>query len=403
MANLDVYTSLLTPAVQEFIRAHEHADERQLVLKHKEIAGVSAARVAEQIAARRKAKDKLPVYYQTEGIVYPPTVNLEQSSSEETARYKQVLLKQEGVPLGVAADLTEGFGIDTFFLSQAFQQVHAVEPNDSLQAIARHNHGRLGANNVHYHNITAEKFLDEDNAVFDFIYIDPSRRAGTQKVFKLSDCVPDVAALQDRIFAKANDLLIKASPLLDVQQGLKEISCVKTVYVVAVNNECKELLFFCRRGYIDAPSIVAVNLKQDVPETFSFSLREEQQARVTETLPASYLYEPNAAVLKAGAFKLLVSRYGVSKIQVNTHLYTSETFVGDFPGRVFKVEAFVKSDAKAVLPFFPDGQANVVTRNYPLAAEALKKKVGLRDGGDKYLLGFSGTTGKFLVVAVRMK
>jgi hypothetical protein len=403
MADMDLYTSLLTPAVQEFIRAHEHDDERQLVLKHKEIAGVPAARVAAQIAARRKAKDKLPGYYQTEGIVYPPTVNLEQSSSEQTARYKQVILKQEGVKLVAATDLTEGFGIDTFFLSQAFHHVNAVEPNASLQAIARHNHDRLGVKNIYYHATTAEEFLNGDDAAFDLVYIDPSRRAGSQKVFKLSDCVPDVVALQDRIFAKANDLLIKASPLLDVQQGLKELSCVKSVYVVAVNNECKELLFFCRRGYAGMPSIVAVNLKHDVPETFSFSLAEEQQAHVAETSPGSYLYEPNAAVLKAGAFKLLVDRYGVSKIQMNTHLYTRDTYVEDFPGRVFKVEAFVKSDAKVVLPFFPGGQGNVITRNYPLAAEALKKKVGLRDGGDKYLLGFSGVTGKFLAVAVRMK
>jgi hypothetical protein len=403
MVNSNDYTSLLTPAVREFIRAHEHDDERQLVLKHKEIAGVPAARVAEQIAARRKAKDKLPGYYQTEGIVYPPGVNLEQSSSEQTARYKQYILRREGVPLNTAADLTEGFGIDTFFISQVFQHVHAIEPNESLQAIARHNHDRLGAQNIHYYNTTAEVFLGDDPAAFDLVYIDPSRRAGSQKVFKLSDCVPDVAILQDQIFAKADYLLVKASPLLDVQQGLKELSCVKTVYIVAVNNECKELLFFCRRGYTGAPSIVAVNLKHGVPETFSFTLSEEQQALVTDTAPTSYLYEPNAAVLKAGAFKLLAGRYGVSKIQINTHVYTSDTLVEDFPGRVFKVEAFVKSDAKEVLPFFPEGKGNVITRNYPLAAEALKKKVGLQDGGDKYLVAFSGAGRKFLAVATRMK
>jgi hypothetical protein len=403
MANSNDYTSLLTPAVQDFIRAHEHDDERRLVLKHKEIGGVQAARVAEQIAARRKAKDKLPGYYQTEGIVYPPGINLEQSSSEHTARYKQHILQQEGVPRGTAVDLTEGFGIDTFFLSQSFAALHAVEPNESLQAIARHNHDRLGAQNIHYYNTTAEAFLANDPVVFDLVYIDPSRRAGSQKVFKLSDCVPDVVTLQDPIFAKASDLLVKASPLLDVQQGLRELSCVKTVYIVAVNNECKELLFFCRPGYSDLPSIVAVNLKHGVPETFSFSLSEEQHALVTDTPPASYLYEPNAAVLKAGAFKLLTSRYGVSKIQINTHVYTSDTLVEDFPGRVFKVEAFVKSDAKEVLPFFPDGKGNVITRNYPLTAEALKKKVGLQDGGDKFLVAFSGAGRKFLAVATRMK
>lgn len=403
MENDNAFTSLLAPAVQAFIRAHEHGDERQLVLKHKEIAGAPAARVAEQIAARRKAKDKLPGYYQAEGIVYPPGVNLEQSSSEQTARYKQNILQQEGAQRGTVADLTEGFGIDTFFLSQTFQQVHAIEPNESLQVIARHNHTQLGARNIRYHNTTAEEFLDHSEATFDLVYIDPSRRDGSQKVFKLSDCMPDVVALQDRIFTKANDLLVKASPLLDVQQGLKELSCVKVVYIVAVDNECKELLFFCRRGYAGGPSIVAVNLKHGVPETFSFTIPEEQQAQVTDTPPATYLYEPNAAILKAGAFRLLAGRYGVSKIQINTHIYTSDTLVGDFPGRVFKVEAFVKSDPRAVLPLFPEGKGNVITRNYPLPAEALKKKVGLRDGGEKYLLAFSGGREKFLAVATRVK
>jgi hypothetical protein len=403
MANGNDYTSLLTPAVQEFIRAHEHDDERQLVLRHKEIEGVPAARVAEQIAARRKAKGKLPTYYQTEGIVYPPGISLEQSSSELTARYKQTILQLEDVRTIGAIDLTEGFGIDTFFLSRSFVVVSAVEPDESLQAIARHNHKRLGAKNIHYYNRTAEVFLANSMGLTNLIYIDPSRRAGSQKVFKLSDCVPNVVALQVPIFKMSRDLLVKASPLLDIQQGLKELSFVTTVYIVAVNNECKELLFFCRQNYTGVPSIVAVNLKHDVTETFPFTLPEEQHAEVIDTSPATYLYEPNAAILKAGAFKLIASRYGVSKIQANTHLYTSDTLVEDFPGRVFKVEAFVKSDAKEVLPFFPDGKGNVITRNYPVAAEALKKKVGLQDGGDKYLVAFSGAGRKFLAVATRMK
>lgn len=392
--------SLLLPSVKEFIRTHENDDEKSLILKHSTILGIPSSVIAEQISARRKAKIKLPSFYQQDEIIFPPAINLEQCSSEATARFKADLIKGN-----TFADLTGGFGIDSFFLSNSFLKGYYIEPNNSLLEIVKHNHHALGCNTITYENTTAEVFLSGIQESFDLIFVDPSRRsASNQKVFKLSDCVPNVPQLIDKIVEHTEKLLIKTSPLLDLQQGLRELKFVEKIVIVSVENECKEVLFLCRKNFKDEPLIQAVNLFNNKPaETFSFSLPEERATEVTFSEPLIYLYEPNASVLKAGAFKTIGVQNDLAKIHPNTHLYTSNKFISDFPGRIFNVESFVKPDNKTLQSFFPDGKANVTTRNYPLSAEALKKKTGLKDGGDKYLIGFSGSTKKFLVVANRLK
>ncbi|WP_333818630.1 class I SAM-dependent methyltransferase [Ohtaekwangia sp.] len=394
-------SELLQERVQQFIHQHANDDERDLVLKYRNIEGVSSARIAEQIAGRRKAKEKLPAFYAAAGIVYPPGINLEQSSSERTAIYKAKIAKQENIPAGTMVDLTGGFGIDSYFLSRYFQRVHYVESHASLLDIAKHNHTMLGAENIHHHNTHAEKFLQAMERA-DLVYIDPSRRLKGQKVFKLSDCEPDVIALQDMILGKTNYLLIKTSPLLDIHQALKELKTVKKVFVLSVANECKELLFLCTQHVTIDPKIIAVNLISAQTHEFPFTFLQEQSASPNYTSPEEYLYEPNASLLKAGAFKIVAQQYCVSKIHPSTHLYTSMELIPDFPGKIFKILAFVKSDKKEMLPYFPHGKANVVTRNYPLSPEELKRKTGLKDGGDKFLIGFSGRNEKFLAVAERI-
>jgi hypothetical protein len=403
-----VLKNLLTPEVQKFIREHHQDDERQLVLKHKLIEGVPSSIIAAQISGRRKAKDKLPTYYNSEGIIYPPGTNLEQTSSEQTAIFKSALISQLNLSssrrqsLGQGVDLTGGFGIDTYFLSQRFHQFHYIEPDASLLEIARHNHIQLGAVNIEYHNVSAEEFLDPLEPV-DFIFIDPSRRTQNKKVFTLSDSQPDIVALQKKIFAKTNHLLIKASPLLDIKLGLKELAGVKKVWIVSVENEVRELLFLCEKNFSAEPLIEAVNLSREGnAESFNFLFSEERALAVDLADPLEFLYEPNASILKAGAFKTISKQFNLFKIQTNTHLYTSDILVNDFPGRVFKIEAFIKPDPKTVRQLFPDGKANVTTRNYPLSVDELKKKTGIRDGGDQYLIAFSGVTKKFICVARRV-
>jgi hypothetical protein len=410
---LGVLKNLLTSEVQEFIRDHQLDDERQLVLKHKSIAGVPSSFIADQIAGRRKAKDKLPTYYNSEGIIYPHGINLEQTSSEQTARFKCALISQLNLPpsrgtvqrqrFGQGVDLTGGFGIDTYFLSQVFHQFHYIEPNTGLLEMACHNHNTLGAVNIEYHNASAEEFLDQLTQQVDFIFIDPSRRSQNKKVFTLSDSEPDIVVLQKKIFSKTDVLLIKASPLLDIKLGLKELDSVKKVWVVSVENEVRELLFLCEKNFSAEPVIEAVNLPRNgSPESFDFLFSEEAMVAVQFADPLIYLYEPNASILKAGAFKMISKQFNLLKLQTNTHLYTSNTLVENFPGRIFKVEALVKPDPKTIKEFFPDKKANVSTRNYPLSVDELKKKTGISDGGDKYLLAFSGVSKKFLCVATRI-
>jgi hypothetical protein len=393
--------SLLSEKVQQFIHQHANDDERELVLKYKAIEGVPLARIAEQIAGRRKAKDKLPTFYSTPDILYPRGINLEQSSSEQTAKFKTEVVKGALTSHSTVVDLTGGFGIDVYFFSKIFNKVEYIEPDELLVQIVQHNHRQLGAVNISHHHTIAENFL-QTSWKADLVFIDPSRRTRGQKVFKLSDCEPDVTALYNLIFEKTEYLLIKTSPLLDIQQALRELPTVQKVYVVSVANECKELLFLCKKTVLHEPEIITVNILSAHTQEFSFTKTQEQHIIVAYSSPLEYLYEPNASLLKAGAFKVVTSRYGLFKIDVSTHLYTSTLYKEDFPGRVFRVEALIKNDPKIIQTYFPEGKANVMTRNYPLTVEELKKKTKLKDGGEKFLIGFSGSKGKFLAVAKRV-
>lgn len=196
-------------------------------------------------------------------------------------------------------------------------------------------------------------------------------------------------------------MVVKASPLLDIQAGMAQLASVKKVFAVSVNNDCKELLFFCEKGFEGTAVITAVNIPEGhTPQMFEFSFPEERAQKVEVSDPLRYLYEPNASILKAGAFKSAAARFNLKKIHVNTHLYTGEHLVDNFPGRKFLIEELVKPST--LKKYFPDGKANVTTRNYPLTPEALKKKTGLKDGGEKFLIGFSGEKKKFLAVARRL-
>ncbi|HTE34210.1 MAG TPA: hypothetical protein VK666_27715, partial [Chryseolinea sp.] len=265
------------------------------------------------------------------------------------------------------------------------------------------NHQLLGAGNIEYYNATAEKFLADANETFSMIYIDPSRRDNSKrKVFTFTDCSPDVTALSSKIWERTSYLFIKASPLLDIQKALGEVGYVKEIHVVSINNECKELLFLCEKGFIGEPVITTINLAVE-NNTFIFKLSEESAAVAVFSDPLSYLYEPNASVLKSGAFKLIGKRFGLHKLSTNTHFYTSHEMVEDFPGKAFRIIAQVKPDAKTLTQYFPQKKANVSVRNYPMSVDELKKTTGLLDGGDRFLLGFSGAKKKFLVVAERVR
>lgn len=389
------------PEVQDYIFNHEGDDERSLVLKHHEVLGVPASLIAQQLSGRRKSKIKLPTWYKTKGIVYPPSVNLEQSSSEATATYKARIARSLFTTKSdlTLIDLTGGFGVDSFCFSQVFSSTHYVEPNEDLFEIVKHNHHTLGASSIIYHNTSAQKFIDS-NLTVDLVFLDPSRRdQQSRKVFKLADCTPDVSKLQEKVLEKSPFLLVKTSPLLDIQQGLREILHVKKVFVISVDNECKELLFLAEKGYSGDIEIEGVDLTREgnVKSAFAFLIEEENCATVQLGEPLEFIYEPNSAILKSGAFKLISQKFQFAKLAPNTHLYTSSKLVSDFPGRVFRIEV-LNPDSKKLHQLLPYKQVNVMTRNYPLKAEELKKKLKLLDGGDKFLIGFSTKQKKHLAL-----
>jgi hypothetical protein len=390
--------------VQNFIRNLEDEDPQTIVLKNKTIGDLPASFIADQVSGRKKAREKIPAYYANRLVAYPPKVNLEQSSSETTALYKLDQIRKSGITsFRTCADLTGGFGVDSYFFSTLFDSVTYVEPNKALFDIAASNHQQLGRTNIQHANSNAYDFLSSLTETFDLIYIDPSRRvSGNQKVYTLSQSEPNVIELLPAIFSKTQSLLIKASPLLDIQLALKELQSVVRVVVVAVNNDCKELLFFANEEKKEEPLVHTINIRASSAQTFDFRFTHEQRAEPSFSDVMSYLYEPNAAIMKAGAFKSVASNFGLEKMHKNTHIYTSKNMLADFPGRIFKVIAQVKPNPIDLKNYFTDGKANIISRNYPLSVDELRKKTKLSEGGERYLIAFSGASKKFTVVAERL-
>ena len=377
----DFISALTRKDVQTFIADHEQSDLQKLLLKQKEVLGVPTSWVVQQIQGRRKAKEKLPLWYKTEGILYPPAVSLEQCSSEIAAHYKQQLVSGHH-----AADITGGFGVDTFYLSHVFDLVDYVEPDENLLTIAQHNHWLLGVNNIRYNHMTAEMFLRSKDEAFDLIFVDPSRRSGGRKVVRLQDCEPNVVELKSILLKKSRQVLIKSSPMLDLVHAQKEIKTVDQFIVLSVENECRELLITLKRSSPDEPTIHSVDVDREGESSpFAFTWALEKKASVKYSVPLDYIYEPNAAILKAGAFKLTAERFHFYKLAPDTHLYTFQEKVSEFPGRIFKVIEVVKPD-KNLKEKFKSKYANIITRNYPLSVVEIKKKTGLEEGGTHYLI-----------------
>lgn len=370
---------------RQFISENQEADIHQLALQAARFPLVDMPLAIRQINGKQKIKSKIPLFYNTEDILYPIQLSLEQSSSQSTAYYKSTLC--EGNAL---IDLTGGFGIDCCFMSENFRQVAYVERNAELCELARHNFRTLGRTNIEVINAYSEKYLTETE-IADWIYIDPARRSSTgKKVALLSDCEPDVSLLAPALLQKATRVMIKLSPMLDITAAVRELPHTAEIHVISVDNECKEVLLILGQTVCTNPRISTVNLSRNKPEQlFSYLADEETAAQSTYcSAPAGYLYEPNASVMKSGAFRLVGSRFGLHKLHIHTHLYTSSKLIAEFPGRIFEIRNVwdnSKASLKELSKITP--KANISTRNYPLSADELRKKLNLKDGGDITLFG----------------
>ncbi|MDQ4141669.1 MAG: class I SAM-dependent methyltransferase [Bacteroidota bacterium] len=385
----------LTPVEQEFIKEHAQAEPAQLLLQKNRYRGLDVPKLVHYIQARQKVRYKLPQWYNCLDIVYPTVLSLEQSSSELTAQYKAGLVSGNTL-----IDLTGGFGIDSFFFAQHFAQVHYVEQNPELTAIAAYNAGLLGNSNIQFHNALAADFLKDFNGKADCIYLDPARRGtANQKLHFLSDCEPDVLDLLPLLFQKANQVLLKTSPMLDIEQARQQLSKVSKILVVAVDNECKEVLYLVSENAPPEPTYEAVNLHSQKEATiFRFNKSGEETATITYSEPQPYIYEPNTAILKAGGFKSVAEQYELNKLHRNSHLYTSHKLISDFPGRIFKCLAVSKYQKKEVLAYLPEKKANITVRNFPEPVAAIRKKLGLQEGGNIYLLATTDVHQKAIIL-----
>ncbi|WP_410005208.1 THUMP-like domain-containing protein [Aequorivita nionensis] len=367
--------ALLNKEVQKFIQNFE-GEVSKLAFAGSPFENVSVQELMQQIESRKKAEKKLQHWIETPNILFPPKLNLEQTSSEITAEYKASLVKGETL-----ADITGGFGIDSFFFSEKIATVHHFEINPALSEIAAHNFKVFEKENI--------KCFSEDGlqAVlfkkYNIIYADPSRRHDSKgKVFFLKDCQPNIPENISEIINNCDQFLLKTSPMLDISVGLGELQNVTEIHIVAIDNEVKELLWLLKKDTSEALKIKTINFTKSGPEIFDFNWNEAATANYS--LPQKYLFEPNAAILKSGAFDLISEKLKVNKLHKNTHLYTSETLV-DFPGRSFLIEKAVlysKSEMRAALTF---KKANIATRNFPESVETLRKKWKIADGGDVYL------------------
>ena len=379
-------------ATWQFIDAHIDADVNKLALQKSKYKDIDFEFAIQQIHGRQKTRDKLPNLGNVPRFVFPSSLALEQCSSEITAQYKRDVINDifclDARPcVSTVADLTGGFGIDTLSFAQSFQICHYVEPQQSLCDIMAYNSKLLHLDHIQIHQSIMEDFIQKMDGL-DVIYADPSRRdTHGSRVVGLEDCSPNILLYKDLLLRKSCLLMLKLSPMLDIKRALAQLPETCEVHVVAVDGECKELLFLLSKNKTEDVKFVTANLKNDQCEQFCFTAREEAEAlpRYAKEVK-KYLYEPNAAILKAGAFKSLAVRYGLEKLHPHTHLYTSDTQLETFPGRCFQVVK-VLSVKDALQLKNEMSKANVSVRNFPLSADELRKKLKLADGGEVYLFG----------------
>lgn len=370
--------ALLQPEIQEFLRNHLDDDLSKLILRGSSFNNVSIQEIAIQINGLQKAKSKLPVWFHTEGIIFPQNINIEQTSSETTAKYKASLIQGKTL-----IDLTGGFGIDSFYFSEKFAEVFHLEMNPELSQIASHNFEKLGRKNVKTISGDGIEYLRKSEQKFDWIYLDPGRRDDHGgKVFLLKHCTPNVGENLDLFFQKSDNILIKTSPLLDLTAGMKELRNLSEIHIVSLDNEVKELLWILKKGHSGKIFIKTVNFQKKGDQYF-----KGEYTTINENpplgAPETYLYEPNPAVMKSGLFAEVAIQTRTSKLHDNSHLYTSKEVV-EFPGRRFEIKETLPYSKKLKKhPVFK--KANITTRNFPMQVSEIRKEMKIADGGENYL------------------
>jgi len=382
-----VGNKLLNKEIQEYINANLKTDLHALLLKKSPFPEVSMQEIVQQIKGKQVAQKKFP-FLLNDRIIFPPQLNLEQSSSEKTARYKSEILHGKKF-----IDLTSGFGIDAYYLSQNFEDITLVEQNTELLETVQHNWTVLGRKAA-FVNQQLEDFLQHNKERFDVIYLDPARRdTHKNKVFLLEDLSPDILEIQEKLLAFSDKVVIKLSPLIDLTYLVSVLPDVFRIDIIAVKNDVKEVVVFLSEDKSGEVFCNCINLESGEPD-FSFRFNEEKNALSAYSEPETFIYIPNHSVLKAGIFNLISERFALKKLHPNTHLYTSHDKVEGFPGRVLEMEVVEAKQVKK------KSQYNIISKNHPLTPEQIRKKYSLKDGGENYLIFTQSVKGKIILKSV---
>ena len=381
----------MNTATRDFIEKHLKDDVRQLALQ-KFPDDVDKMLALNQIEARQRLSKKVPSWASNPDLLFPKHLSIEQCSSELTAKYKASIISGGDT----FVDLTGGLGIDSYFLSEKFKTAYYVENQKELCDLAEHNFSVLGRK-ITVVNFDAESFLNDltsrrDNACI-VLYIDPARRdIYNRKMVSLHDCSPDVVDLQNILLKNSKNILIKSSPMLDISLITNELQNISEIHIVSVKNECKEILIKIEPGFEGEIKYFCVNfVGNDLTSAQFFEFSETSECSANSEFAPTikhYLYEPNASLMKSGAFKLISQRFAIEKLHVNSHLYTSDNLVSDFPGRIFEVVGFAPFNKKVKKGLLNDiTEASVATRNFPLSANELRKSLNLKESDKNFVFG----------------
>lgn len=370
---------LFTQKEIEWIQAHINININEALLSKKY--STREKELLKQIALQQKIKNKLPTWYAHTELYMPPMLNMAQSSSEATAKFKASLMHGNSY-----IDLTLGMGIDSYYIAKKFEKAYGIELDNNMATITSHNYSLLGVNNFSIaKEITAEDFLKENKTTFDWIYIDPSRRDDNKrKVFLPQDCNPNVNNIMEALLLQSKQILIKLSPLTDIPYLLNTWQHISNIYVLEYQNECKELLVHLNKHNQNEAVIHAVILDKKI--TMAYTPSAQNALSITYSEPLQYIYEPSPAIIKSGAFGILCSLYPVVPLAAHTHLFTSHSYVPHFPGRIFVLQKIIKPQKKEILQAINDNKAHITIRNFPDTVAAIRKKWDIKDGGENYLL-----------------
>lgn len=371
------------PDIYKFIAQHADRETSSLALELTQYPAEKRNFILNQISSHQSAQKKIPEYSSFSEVIYPPNQSLEQSSSELTAKYKSSLFRGK-----TFLDLTAGFGVDSFYFSKVFDSIELVEKSDILLDLLRHNFGVLKVNGVNFHCDDALNFLKKLNQKVDLIYLDPSRRKGDKRLLDIRDYDPNIVELSSQLKEKARHVLIKLSPISDLQQIISLIPNLSSLTVLSVKNECKEILVTISEESSFNHDIAVIDLSEKSNREFTFNLLDENDIKLSYSDVKNYLYLPMTAAVKAGAFKSISRDFGVEKLSGNTHIYTSSELKGNFPGRAFECFETIAFNKNLFKKHFTNKGFNVQCRNFPLKPEQVAKKLRILDHGELHLIAF---------------